>query len=145
MPGDQLARFPLVGSFSALASTTPAGGQDASPVDENLAPDASPAAAEPPLPPGFTSVAAGLDNARGLAFGPDGVLYVAEAGHVGEGPCVQGPEGGRECYGTAGAITRIDLEAGTQERVVDGLRSRAAEDGSQATGPHDVAFQGDLL
>jgi glucose/arabinose dehydrogenase len=32
---------------------------------------------------GMTTVAAGLDNPRGLAFGPDGSLYVAEAGRGG--------------------------------------------------------------
>ena len=30
-----------------------------------------------------TPIASGLDNPRGLAFGPHGQLYVAEAGHGG--------------------------------------------------------------
>jgi hypothetical protein len=34
----------------------------------------------PPLPPGASLVAAGLEGPRGLTFGPDGLLYVAEAG-----------------------------------------------------------------
>jgi glucose/arabinose dehydrogenase len=33
-------------------------------------------------------VMSGLDNPRGLAFGPQGALYVAEAGRAGPGPCV---------------------------------------------------------
>ena len=33
-------------------------------------------------------VADGLANPRGLVFGPDGALYVAEAGAGGEGACV---------------------------------------------------------
>ena len=32
-------------------------------------------------------VMSGLDNPRGLAFGPEGALYVAEAGRGGGGPC----------------------------------------------------------
>src|SRR3984893_7094607 len=34
----------------------------------------------PPLPPGSTVVKDGLEGPRGLTLGPDGLLYVAEAG-----------------------------------------------------------------
>jgi hypothetical protein len=85
-------------------------------------------------------IATGLDNPRGLNFGPDGGLYVAEAGSGGDGACAPGPEGLR-CYGATGAITRIDLRTGTVERVTTGLPSLAT-DGAFATGPHDVSFQG---
>jgi glucose/arabinose dehydrogenase len=40
-------------------------------------------------------VAEGLDNPRGIGFGPDGALYVAESGSGGAGPRVEGLEGGR--------------------------------------------------
>ena len=43
---------------------------------------------------GLKVVAEGLDNPRGIGFGPDGALYVAESGSGGAGPCVEGPEGG---------------------------------------------------
>jgi hypothetical protein len=82
-------------------------------------------------------VAKGLDNPRGLQFGRNGALYVAEAGRGGPGPCVGSSEAGRECYGPTGAITRIDDEE--QERIVTGLPSLAGKDGRAATGPHDVA------
>jgi hypothetical protein len=83
-------------------------------------------------------IATGLDNPRGLAFGPDGALYVAEAGSGGDGPCVPGPFG-EACYGPSGAITRIGH--GRQERIVTGLSSFASPEGGLAFGPHDISFR----
>ncbi|MFD1050431.1 ScyD/ScyE family protein, partial [Kibdelosporangium lantanae] len=85
---------------------------------------------------GLSVVAGGLDNPRGLAFASDGSLYVAEGGRGGGGPCVAGPEG-TSCFGTSGAITRVRY--GHQERVLRGLPSVAAPDGSNAIGPSDVS------
>jgi hypothetical protein len=82
-------------------------------------------------------VAEGLKNPRGLAWGSDGALYVAEAGKGGAGPCVESPEFGTICIGRTGAITRI--WNGHQERVVRGLPSVADASGFAATGPHDVS------
>lgn len=87
--------------------------------------------------PTYQVMATGLDNPRGLAFDSVGQLYVAEAGKGGSGPCVEGPDGDKVCFGQTGAITRI--YRGAQERIVEGLPSMAAEDGSNAGGPHDVA------
>jgi hypothetical protein len=90
-----------------------------------------------------TTVMSGLDNPRGLAFGPEGALYVAEAGRGGTGPCTSSirplePDQPR-CYGPSGAVSR--LWRGAQERVVTGLPSYAGPSG-QATGAHDIAMLG---
>lgn len=96
-------------------------------------------AANPAAQPEVTVVMSGLDNPRGLAFGPVGDLYVVEAGRGGEGPCVVFPIGER-CYGPSGAVTR--LWRGVQERLVSGLPSHALPNGQEATGPHDISFHG---
>lgn len=90
--------------------------------------------------PNFTVVATGLNNPRGLAFDGHGALYVAEAGKGGTGKCITGPEGGQECFGSSGSVTRV--AGGRQLRVLRGLPSLAAPDGTGATGPSDVAFGG---
>lgn len=85
-----------------------------------------------------TVLMSGLDNPRGLALGPEGALYVVEAGRGGDGPC-QVLRGLSRCYGATGAVSRYFH--GTQERVATGLPSYAGSDG-EATGPHDISFQG---
>jgi hypothetical protein len=86
-------------------------------------------------------VASGLDNPEKLTFGPDGALYVAEAG-IGGPPnathsnCIPaGDQSAEACYGDSGAVTKI--ASGAQTRVVVGLPSLATSDGS--SGPTDVA------
>jgi len=83
-------------------------------------------------------VMSGLDSPRGLAFGPDGGLYVAEAGRGGPTPTSIVIEGQPRFFGSTGAVSR--LLSGVQERVVTGLPSLALESGDSATGLHDIGF-----
>ncbi|TMK78356.1 MAG: SMP-30/gluconolactonase/LRE family protein [Actinobacteria bacterium] len=89
-------------------------------------------------PPG-TVVMSNLDNPRHLAFGPEGGLYVAEAGRGGSGPCIF-IRGATQCAGPSGAVSR--LWKGVQTRIVTGLPSYAAAPGNGATGPHAVSLHG---
>ena len=137
----------VISGLLALGLTVPgmAGlAQDATPLAESFATPAAPPAMEVPPPPEWAEVVAtGLANPRGMAFGADGALYIAESGVGGEGPCAMGPEGNEECFGESGGVTRV--ADGSQERVLDGLASRAAEGGSNAAGPNDVSLAGDTL
>jgi len=86
-----------------------------------------------------TTVATGLDSPRGLAFAPNGTLYVAEAGHGGDACTAMNAL----CIGTTSRISRVDTATGTVTPVVRGLYSRSVPnegitgvDGLAATGPH---------
>jgi hypothetical protein len=79
-------------------------------------------------------VAQGLHNPRGITVGRRGTVYVAESGTG--GPTCVGRDGS-SCYGTTGSITAIEKD-GEIRRVVNGLPSSAAPDGSSASGPTDV-------
>lgn len=105
------------------------------------------AAASTPAAPAPTAddadyrvVASGLDNPRQLALGVRDRLYVAESGVGGDGPCIGGAEG-RVCFGASGAVTKVRPN-GTQRRILTGLPSLAATDGSAAAGPSSVALRG---
>lgn len=84
-------------------------------------------------------LASGLDGPRKLTFGPDGALYVAEAGRGGPGAGIpSNTPGAVLSYGATGAITRI--QDGEVERVVTGLPSLALPNGEDATGVADIEF-----
>jgi hypothetical protein len=87
----------------------------------------------------ITPVASGLDNPRGMAFGPNGALYVAEAGQGGTDLCFDHRGFGHACAGMSGAVTRI--WRGKQERILTQLPSLAGDTGA-ALGPNDVSPQG---
>src|SRR5215207_5938050 len=92
-------------------------------------------------PSKLTVVAEGLNNPRGIGFGPDGALYVAESGSGGTGKCITSPEDGSDaCFGPSGSVTRITRHS--QQRVLTGLPSVAEEGGVAASGPVDLGFSG---
>ena len=93
----------------------------------------------------ITQVMHGLDNAKGLAFGPEGALYVAEADAAarlpGSAGRARGLDLGLRCYGATGAISRY--WHGKQERIVTGLPSlENPAFAGPAAGPQHVSFQG---
>jgi len=98
----------------------------------------------------LTCVMTGLDSPRGLAFGPEGALYVAEAGEgTGVGLVTNAPTdprcfltniASRQCYGPTGAITR--LWRNVQERIVTGLPSTSFPKGPRGIGAADIGFNG---
>lgn len=90
--------------------------------------------AQAPLPANATVYASGLEGPRGLAFGPDGTLYVAEAGAGGTSstagqcrqvPAPQGPNRG----GLTARISSVD-RSGARKTVVSGLPSTVDNQGS---------------
>jgi hypothetical protein len=94
-----------------------------------------------------TTFASGLNNPRGLTFGPDGSLYVAEGGVGGTNPTA--PECDQLGYTGSNVGARILKVAHNGElmTVADNLPSSqtSADEGSLISGVGDVAFLGNTL
>lgn len=85
------------------------------------------------------TVARGLDNPRGVAVGPDGAVYVANAGRAG-GAC-QGKGEDRFCLGTTGRVVRV--ANGKVSTVAKGLLSAGSPGGLFGLGVHGVSVAPD--
>jgi hypothetical protein len=110
------------------------------------------------LTPAFMPVAAhaqaslqvvmnGLNSPYGLTFGPDGGLYVADAGY-GNGGLASGPgftDGSNTpvYFGDTGSVD--ELRGGIQSQIITNLPSLAAKGGGSATGLAGLTFVGSNL
>jgi hypothetical protein len=92
-----------------------------------------------PSPTAGARLTGGLLNPKGVKIGPDGMLYVAEAGTSGDIT----PAGSHASKsGFTGRISRIDPITGARTTVADKLPSSAL---AGIEGPADVAFIGGQL
>jgi hypothetical protein len=130
------------GSIAAIAVATPLASSAA----------AAPVVIRGTPTPSVSVYATGFNNPRGLKFGPDGMLYVAEAGVAGSnstvGKCEQVPAPVGPYTGSArgGRISRVDSN-GNRTTVTDRLPASKANPavGGDPEGVADVAFIGNTL
>ncbi len=137
---ERMAHAVRVGSFSCLCASAV------------LAGASSPASARPVT---AQVIMSNLNNPRGLAFAPDGSLYVAESGTGAVGTGVANPatvlgiSGDTSAYGATGSVSRY--ANGVQTRVLSGLPSLAVNTsggptqpaGNGAIGLDSILFVGD--
>jgi len=113
-----------------------------------LAPRLTQAQAPAPAPTAGSKVGSGLISPRGFKMGPDGMLYIAEAGNGGTTEFTAA-DGSKMLNGFSGRISKMDPATGERTTVADKLPSNASPpeggDPGDSVGPADVAFIGDQL
>jgi len=90
----------------------------------------------------LTTIVSGVSNARGVSFGPDGSLYVAEPGIGGNGNCQPSPSTFFQpiCAGNTGSVVKVAPD-GTQSRIFQNFESLAEQpSGNQGAGPAALEF-----
>ena len=93
-----------------------------------------------------TVVATGLENPRGIEFGPDRRLYVAEGGLGGSrstvGQCRQVPDVGPYTGGFTGRISAVNVATGVRNTIARNLPSSetSSSSGGFVSGVADVTF-----
>lgn len=94
-----------------------------------------------PSPTAGKKLTGGLLSPRGMKIGPDGMIYVAEAGTAGD---IAPPTADAGKSGFTGRISKIDPATGARTTVADKLPSNGGPEGD-SVGPADVAFIGNQL
>jgi hypothetical protein len=105
-------------------------------------------AKEPPADGGKTLLTDGLLQPRGIKAGPDGMLYVSEAGSGGTTKVDAGGDIGTVYTGNTGRISKIDPATGARTTVLDGIpsaRSGNPADDPSSNGVADIAFLDNTL
>ncbi|MEH2373648.1 ScyD/ScyE family protein [Nostoc sp.] len=90
----------------------------------------------------LTTIVDGISNARGVSFGPDGSLYVAEPGIGGNGNCQPSPSTLFQpiCAGNTSSLVKVTPD-GTKQRLLTNFESLAEQPtGNQGAGIEDIQF-----
>ncbi|MEH1900427.1 MAG: ScyD/ScyE family protein [Nostoc sp.] len=90
----------------------------------------------------LTTIVDGVSNARGVSFGPDGSLYVAEPGIGGNGNCQPSPSTLFQpiCAGNTSSLVKVSPD-GTTQHLLNNFESLAEQPtGNQGAGIEDVEF-----
>ena len=97
--------------------------------------------------PGLQVVMNGLDSPYGLSFGPNGGLYVADAGDgnggLASGPSLVDGNNSTDYFGDTGSVD--ELKGGVQSQIITNLPSLAAAGGGSASGLAGITFVGGNL